>query len=500
MLPDPPVAEIDPQRDLSASDAEMNRWQPVLPGTTRLLRVGGRPGAFAVWRNTVVRQSLLPRTDGPQPGEVLVSGSVPVQHRHPRPVPLPVNREGAKALALRTWASAFAPDKGLLVTRSPADEAYIAEGGGQPEARLALRLEAPVEGTLTPDWSGTLTFQITPTVGPGGTMTSWEVKMQMVVGAHVFALNPDREVGAAGSYTFAPSASGTDGDPKTALRQAVAQASPSEPIFAEARVAPSAAAGAYVQALTFPLLTVRHLGAPLPLEPLFAHFEDPEYNRRLTSTAKHASVDVRENSGTTLFTATLSSDREQYNPDSIVVVRYDFNGSTRGAHLSFGRMDATAVPKPLSLRSDTDISVDPGTVTVLALSELHESLAGGTQRAVFAPGQALQVKVKLSTGGEIELVLPIVSEPVVPRPEAAYALLSRTTDGHTVQCARFAWGPAPLRIELVNANDLKTDVVRRRAVFHLTDVVRKGSVSSYTLQKITPSGATHEWDPVTPIA
>ena len=207
---------------------------------------------------------------------------------------------------------------------------------------------------------------------------------------------------------------------------------------------------------------------------------------------------VREGSGTTLFTATLSADREQYNPDSTVVVRYDFDGSARGAQLFFRRLDATGALKPLILRSDTEIPVDPGAVQVFTLSELRESVVGGTQRAVFAPGQALEVTVKLSTGEETALVLPIVSEPVVPRPEAAYALLSRTTDEHTVQCARFAWGPAPLRIELVNANDLKTDVVRRRAVFHLTDVVRKGSVGSYTLQKITPSGATHEWAPVTP--
>jgi hypothetical protein len=500
VLPDPPVAEIDPQRDLSTNDAEMNRWQPVLPGATRLLRVGGRPGVFAIWRNAVVRQSSLTRAGGPQSGEVLVSGSLPVQHRHPRPVPLPVNRADAKDLALRTWASAFAPDNGLLVTRSPADEAYIAEGGGQPEARLALRLEVPVEGALIPDWTGELTFQITPTVGPGGSIPPWQVNMQMVVGARVFALTPDRDIGDAGSYTFAPSASGADGDPRAALRQAVAQASPDEPIFAEARVAPSAAAGAYVQTLTFPLLAVRLLGTPLPLEPVFAHFEDPEYNRRLTSTTKRASVDVREDSSTTLFTATLSSDREQYNPDSTVVVRYDFNGPAGGAQLFFSRLDASGIPKPLVLRSNTEISVDSGAVTVFALSELRESLAEGAQRAVFTPGQALRVEVKLSTGGETELVLPIVNEPVVPRPQAAYALLSRTTDEHTVQCARFAWGPAPLRIELVNAEDLKTDVVRRRAVFHLTDIVRKGSVGSYTLQKISPSGAMHEWDPVTPTA
>jgi hypothetical protein len=502
VLPDPPLAQINPQRDLSANGAEVTRWQPVLPGTTRLLRVGGRPGAFAVWRNAVVRQSLLILADGLQSEPVLVSGSVPVQHRHPRPVPLPVNRGDAKALALRTWASAFAPDQGLLVTRGPADEAYIAEGSGQPEARLALRLEAPVEGALTPDWSGTLTFQITPTVRPGGPMPSWRVDMQMVVGVCVFALQPDREVGEAGSYTFAPAVSGAGGDPKAALRQAVAQLSRGEPLFAEARVAPSAAAGAYIQTLTFPLLAVHHLGAPLPLEPLFAHFEDPEYNRRLTSTAKHASVGVREDSETstsaTLFTATLSADREQYNPDSTVVVRYDFDGSARGARLFFRRLDATGVRKPLLLRSTTAILVDPGAVQVFTLSELRESVAGGTQRAVFAPGQALEVTVQLSTSEETALVLPIVSDPVVPRPEAAYALLSRTTDGRTVQCARFAWGPAPRRIELVNAHDLKMDVVRRRAVFHLTDVVRKGSVGSYTLQKITPSGATHAWDPVRP--
>jgi hypothetical protein len=55
----------------------------------------------------------------------------------------------------------------------------------------------------------------------------------------------------------------------------------------------------------------------------------------------------------------------------------------------------------------------------------------------------------------------------------------------------FNWSPEPQRIELMNPDDLKTEIVRRRAVFHFADAVRPGTLQRYAVQKITPSGSTH---------
>ena len=57
-------------------------------------------------RHQLLRQSLK------ETGEhldVMVSGSIPVQHRVPRPVPLPSNRAADRTHALRTWASYLSP-------------------------------------------------------------------------------------------------------------------------------------------------------------------------------------------------------------------------------------------------------------------------------------------------------------------------------------------------------------------------------------------------------
>ncbi|NJO66852.1 MAG: hypothetical protein HC832_05220 [Leptolyngbyaceae cyanobacterium RM1_405_57] len=52
-------------------------------------------------------------------------------------------------------------------------------------------------------------------------------------------------------------------------------------------------------------------------------------------------------------------------------------------------------------------------------------------------------------------------------------------------------GPIPSQVELVNADDLRTEVVRRRAVFRWTDSVRPNTAVSYAIQKITQTGSTH---------
>src|SRR5262249_26913748 len=81
---------------------ELQRWQPILPGGLRYLVSGARAGVFVTLRNHLIRQSGITFTgDTARPrGFGIVSGGLPVQHRAPRPVPLPGNLAGHENVAL----------------------------------------------------------------------------------------------------------------------------------------------------------------------------------------------------------------------------------------------------------------------------------------------------------------------------------------------------------------------------------------------------------------
>ena len=92
----------------------------------------------------------------------------------------------------------------------------------------------------------------------------------------------------------------------------------------------------FKQILTFPLRAANVTQLPLPLVPRFIHFEDLEYNRRLASSAANASRQVPvfrleaikgmppAPTEKFLFTVTLATDRQEYNPDSELALRYDW--------------------------------------------------------------------------------------------------------------------------------------------------------------------------------
>ena len=93
-----------------------------------------------------------------------------------------------------------------------------------------------------------------------------------------------------------------------------------------------------------------------------------------------------------------------------------------------------------------------------------------------------------------------MTKPVTAAVEAGYALLRSYDSGAgPTECVRFAWGPLPDRIELVDPDDLLKDIVRRRAIFRWFDTVRlvpdpkDGSprLPAYAIQKIAPFGSTH---------
>jgi hypothetical protein len=122
------------------------------------------------------------------------------------------------------------------------------------------------------------------------------------------------------------------------------------------------------------------------------------------------------------------------------------------------------------------------------------------------PGESLQFKLSVGIGlaptpegTPVFLRVDLVAAPVNPVPQSAYALLRWQTiaQKRQVECVRFAWGPEPARIELICPEDLRSEIVRRRAVFQWQDSVRKEILEGYAIQKITTTGSTHFPGPVT---
>jgi hypothetical protein len=494
VVPDAPLPAVDARGRVGTGPA-LERWQPVLPGALRYLLLGARAGAMLSLRHQLLRQSGLsfdPVEALKKPaGEGMTSGSVPAQHRVPRPVPLPVNDPAAPETALRTWASRGDPGTSVRTTPSPADEGWFAAAGGVEARRIRFTLRTPGFGAIGAGWDGTLLFDAAfGSVDDG--IGRWSVALEAADGEAVYGWEPPLDAGS-GTVRFALR--------DTGLLARVAAKRPGETLTVRARVAPDTAVPGFSQTLSFVLRVAEGTAVPLPLEPRFFHFEDPEYDRRLASAAAHASgmvqtVDTPADAParTLMRTVTLATDRKMYNPDGVVSLRWDWeDDQPRGrARITPFRIDTAGVPVALEPVAQ---EVVPGSLVQLALSALRYR----GQPARLNPGDVLRLELCVLEGGSdvsrvskeaaVYLSLDIVAEPVQPVPEAAYALLKR--DGGVVECPRFAWAPEPARVELVNPADLRAQVVRRRAVFHWTDTVRRASAPTYGIQKISATGSTH---------
>ncbi|WP_207399736.1 LamG domain-containing protein [Actinomadura fibrosa] len=533
----------------------LERWQPVLPGGLRYLVTGTRAGVFVTLRHHLLRQSGVTLTgQHPRPrGLPLLSGGLPVEHRAPRPVPLPANADGLQGSALRTWASHFDPGEPALVTSSPADEAFRAAFSDPPETptyrqtaqRMRLRLAAVERSTLDVGWDGTLTFvyridgSITLLGGqvpqvPETSILDWTLALDLIDAGRVTALDDittptlvltpalRAQLGAVGVPLPGPETDtietaklairrfGLPGDPKTRAdraRELIASMPPGATVHARvtARFTPHLPGAepyhdGYGHVLRFPLRVADPNASYLPLVPRYVLFEDPEYNRRLASPSAHAGASVQfpqQADGTSpQRIVTLSAERRECNPSGSLALRFDWSEPPPGAPkatLTLQRIDLDQTPRDLQ---DPDAAngprtLDPGRLYELSLAAIQKS------NGPFTPGERLRLVLRVGSGPVkpvvAQLDITIVEAPVTPATEAAYALLRRQTAGdHTyVECVRFAWGPQAQRVELVNPADLRTEVVRRRAVFQFTDSTRPDRDEVYTVQKLSPTGSTH---------
>lgn len=514
VLPDAPLPAVPvallPGEGGSSDD---ERWQAILPGMLHYLLTGARPGAMFGLRHGLLRQTSLSASD--RRGQGVVSGSVPVQHRAPRPVPLPPNRFDRRGIALQTWASYFEPLDLLAIDTTPHDQSFRADrlkddGSIDPANRVFMRLLEPAGGLIPAGWNGDLRFAIQPSNTHGSLDLDADFALDLRVSfpggeiAYTRATAPEAD----GSYRFSLVRE-PDVDGLVPSATTVAGRITGAPLVVQADVQYLPPDDNFAQRLSFPLRRADGDRIRLPLEPFFIQFEDPEYNRRLASSAAHAELPVKlpDNGQTVMRGFKISADRRQYNPHSTVAFRFDW-------------MEGPGGPDPASGYTVT-LQVIRGGGEVLTLGTL-DALLPGVQVApgklfqvalppeAVLPGQTLQIRVDVAVefpqqaGGALTeqtpvfLQVDVVAEPVTPAPEAGYALLrSQMFNGRAwVECVRFAWSPAATRVELVEPSDLLAETVRRRAVFQWDDTVRPGRLMDvpsrhYAVQKLAMNGATH---------
>jgi hypothetical protein len=350
---------------------------------------------------------------------------------------------------------------------------------------LRLVLDQPARGEVGLDWNGRLAFEFTATGLES--LADW-LRLEVTDGQQSLAYGPGVEDLATGVVRF-------ELQDATVLRLLLEDRSPGQKWTVQAYVGHQTLSDGYEQILTFPLRIVDRQRPRLPLVPIFVFFEDPEYNRRLASPAATASGTVREvrDGDEVLHTVTLATDRREYNAGSHLALRYDWDDgpiSEPEATVSFRRLDRAGAALPLTeASSPAGRRLSPATLAQVSLLDLRQ----GGSLVPWQPGDHLQIELAIGGADPVYLVVEIVARPVIPAPEAAYALLRRG-DGDAVSCPRFAWRPNASRIDLVCPDDLRTGVVRRRAVFRWTDTVRPGPLpeqGGYAVQKIAQNGATH---------
>jgi len=251
---------------------------------------------------------------------------------------------------------------------------------------------------------------------------------------------------------------------------------------------------ALIQTLRFPLRWRDGLTNGSPMRPALIRFEDPEYNRALTSTAKLGSAEIQVGPAANpqTWTITAATDRRAYNPNSTVYIIWDASGPEGG---SPPHSELTPVFQRNGGSEEAFEALARNTLTKLPLHALDQRLDRPTRA-----GDRLSLLLKTAAGDTVvQIDLDIVATPVDPMPESVYALLrdagteanAATPRNDSVECIRYAHGPRPARIELVNGRDLLLGVARRRAVFLWRDMVRRGLRHGYAMQKWSSDGATH---------
>jgi outer membrane protein OmpA-like peptidoglycan-associated protein len=519
-----PLAPEPPEPRSSAPPAIL-QWQPVMPHDLDVVIAGSRAGAPVALR-------VLTETETSANGQLVPSASVPVQQRMPRPVSLPPNRQSAVERAQRPWAALWLPEDNCLESPESLTDiaiydlgsiAQTSSGGKERKTKrfgLRLKLEQAAlrHVSLTAGASMPILGVDASWYSQNDSTGAWawtelkngdltytpEALQAFFVGEGI------RRKITLKSGDSSPFWADLDGKDDIALNGWIAKQPHGAPAWIEIRVPPPEESGfvkGYCQTLRLPL-RIRRPNIPCaPLQPQIVHFEDPAYNRKLTSTpAQRSGRLCGDDDGKVTVGVTLASDRREYNADSellLVFARNDTSDHKFEARLSLRRQDRDG-NKTTLCGFDPDGQpverVANRVVAILKLSNLRTSNNATLPTLALQPDDLLYILIERKSAGSqpptiVELPVKIVAKPVLPPPSEGYALLRETTDGaaKAVHTARFAWSPEPSRVELINPDDLLGAAVRRRAVFRWSDSPRSPGpkLLRYRVQKITGSGATH---------
>jgi len=512
-LPLPDLPRPEPPNEPGSHVAPLAKLQPVLPGAFNYLLVGARAGANFLFRHFILRQEL----DGPAGGPSSVaSGAMSVQHRTPRPVSLPPNRHGQHARALQTWGSVFdlltnaEPDgrpKTLRLTPNPADNALLLfkEEAAPPDLARGLDVELtdPEGGLLPQQETSKFVFRVS-VLSDRDELVKWALNLELVTGGRSLSFERDQPAGGTDPAlrAFLPRGATDEKSGAKILREFLAGLAHGAAVHLRmtAQRDEGLAVTNYRQTLNFPLRVALADRQRPPLRPAYVQFEDPEYNRRLSSLTAQVSRVLALGPDRTVE-LTLASDRREYNPNSsllLVLARDRADVNLQGLRVFLKRVDTAGVG--LNVKN-FEMNFQGSGKAVFHMEDL-----AALSNPPLAPGETLLLALTRPRDGAppeaspelgfevlLELRVDIVNRPVTPTPEAGYALLRRRTGGHEafVECVRFAWSPQPQRIDLVNPDDLLSGLVRRRAVFQWLDVERFRASHEHAVQKVEPSGATH---------
>lgn len=568
----------------------------VVPGSVSIRLIGERSGSMLALRSTLLRQEW---------STTVASGSVPVQHRMPRPVELPDNKEDDKnkdtkntAIALQPWASHFEPTRNAVVSPTPSDEAYFAPSlveysidsdtldaylanwslnpkpngpnageirinrivsikafmkekilnkpvfgqenflvklkaslpstedasstesnrslillhakkkfNGGESGRIRLTLASPDTCEIDENWDGELTFEleVSPVIKDYGitirALTERIGDLALTIGESSFMIKPNTSTET--HVSFFLKEEGLDN-----ARFAILKQLPGRDIVCHIPVKSIFSLESFEQTLGFQL-QVRHSKLPkLPLRPTFIHFEDPEYNRKLATPTAHKTTTGRAKGQAMSHAVRFAADKREYTTSDKIVLRYDWDDE----HLNgVGELKAFIVRRGVALSNDGKIlstEPKPGKILTVAVTDFYDESPARPGDKIRL-GDTIRIELtatRISKNDEdtwkVSLHLQVTDTPGTPPPDAAYALLRSSREdglnGAAVNCTRFAWGPLPVRVDMVCPTDLRTDLVRRRAVFHWQDSERSAEPSEHKIQKITVSGSTHFFDKVDP--
>lgn len=500
---------------LDPSPQEKEPWQPMLPAAFDAVIVGARAAVPLVMRPVTITTLSA---DNSSESPLYQSASVPSQHRFPRPVSLPANREQPPGKEHQPWASLAHPtDNHLPETGKFQDIAVFALPDRPVFSRIALaaivqarQADKPTDEVQETHHRAGLLIQGQPLLGFDLILEEVTEEMR---GSLIFTLgdsntqfgltfqtkpvlNPNRIVPSEGTAE--------------ALHAWLGKLPHGTNLDLIVKVpAPETKVRGYEQTLQLPVRVGSANRMRASLDHHVIHFEDPAYNRVLASPTVQRSGMIPDTTAT-MQTMLLAADRREYNRDSTLIgVLADTAQSTptfpdlnlwvnlvsreRGDQLLPLRHaapgpEAASLSRRLTNRKIFRVDLakltsSDGTPLQLLPRDVLVLHAGTRMASEDKPERFIEIRVE------------IVARDIIPPPEYGYALLSAQGPADLpkqfVRCARFAWNPAATRIELLNPDDLLGPIAHRRAVFRWIDSCHSGHNVTYAIQKITPVGATH---------